>query len=226
MSTKSRITSIVLVAACLAVALSGCATTRQTRSVKPHGFLGDYSQLEKGKGGEAQLRYINPDANFSKYNAIMLDSVTLWRTAGTTRLSAEDQKHLTDLLYVALDEELSKDYKMVNSPGPGVMRIRAAITEAKGSNVVGNTVTTIVPQARVVSILLGRATDVQVWVGKAAIEVDVTDSLSGERLAAAVDERAGAKTLRGLGGKWKDVYNAFDHWAEQLANRLEELRGS
>ena len=90
MSGRGRITSIVLVAVCLAVALSGCPTTRRTRSVKPHGFLGDYSQLEKGKWGEAQLVYIDPEADFSKYNAIIIGSVMIWRRGPATKLSIED----------------------------------------------------------------------------------------------------------------------------------------
>jgi hypothetical protein len=74
------------------------------------------------------------------------------------------------------------------------------------------------------STLTGLATDTQVFVGKAAIEVEITDSMTGKRLAAAVDERAGAKTLRGIGGKWKDVDNAFKYWAERIQKRLAELR--
>ncbi len=60
--------------------------------------------------------------------------------------------------------------------------------------------------------------------GKATVEVEITDTLSGERLAAVVDERSGAKTLRGIGGSWNDVDNAFRWWAERLRKRLQELR--
>jgi len=46
----------------LAVALGaiGCPATYQARSVKPSGFLGDYSQLRPGKEGEALLVYVRP----------------------------------------------------------------------------------------------------------------------------------------------------------------------
>jgi len=39
----------------LSLVLAACETTRQTRSAKPSGFLGDYSQLQKGKEGEAHF---------------------------------------------------------------------------------------------------------------------------------------------------------------------------
>jgi hypothetical protein len=210
----------------LSIVIAACATTRQTRRVKPQGFLGDYSDLKKGKGKEAQLVYINPDTDWSSYNAIIIDSVTVWHESKAAKISVSDAKKLTDFLYARLQEQLSQDYTIANYPGPGVMRLRAAITEAKGARVVGNAITTIVPQMRLLSNILGRTTNVQVWVGKAAIEADITDSMTHERLAAAVDERAGGKALRSIGGKWKDVNNIFKYWAERLRKRLEELRAS
>ena len=84
----------------------------------------------------------------------------------------------------------------------------------------------MIPQTRLLSNLAGIATDTQVFVGKAAIEAEIVDSMTQERLMAGVDQRAGAKTLRGLGGKWKDVNNAFQYWAERLRERLAAERGS
>jgi hypothetical protein len=213
-----------VVAVCLAAVLVGCQTTRKTRGAQAEGFLRDYSQLHKGKGDDPQLVYFNPSADWKRYDSIMIDSVTIWYTDSTEKLSVEDRQTLTDLAYHALHTELGKDYGVVNYPGPHTLRLRVAITEAKGAKVVGNTVTTIVPQLKVISTLAGVATDTQVFVGSAAIEAEMTDSMTGERLAAAVDERAGGKSLRGIGGEWKDVDNAFKFWAEDLRKRLAELR--
>ena len=208
----------------LALCIAGCAATRRTRGVATHGFLGDYSDLEKGTKDEAQRVYFYEDANWAGYNAIVLDSVTMWHDSDTAKLSEKDQQKLTDLFFRALHEQLSKDYAIVEHAGPGVMRLRAGITEVKGARVVGNTLTTVLPPAGLLSTTFGRATNVQTWVGKATVEVEITDTLSGERLAAVVDERSGAKTLRGIGGRWKDVDNAFQWWAERLRMRLQELR--
>ena len=214
----------VAVAVCLVAVLVACQTTRQTRGVQAQGFLRNYSQLREGKGDEAQLIYISPSADWRAYDSIMIDSVSIWYTDSTKKLSAKDRKTLTDLLYAKLYYQLGHDYDIVDNPGPRTLRLRAALTEAKGARVVGNTLTTIIPQARLLSTLAGLATDTQVFVGKAAIEASITDSMTGKRLLAAVDERAGAKTLRGLGGKWKDVDNVFDYWAEKIRKRLAELR--
>jgi hypothetical protein len=203
---------------------AACEATRQTARAKPSGFLGDYSQLEKGESGEAQLVYINPDTDFSKYNAVMIDSVTLWQNSQTSDVPAEQQQALTEHLYAALQRQLSQDYKIVSTPGPGVLRLRAAITEAKGANVAGSVVTGVVPQLRAVTMLGGLATNTTVFVGEAAIEVEITDAMTNERLVAAVDERAGTKSPSGMINEWSDVEKAFDYWAGRLRDRLREER--
>ncbi len=126
----------------------GCSTTRQARNFEKSGFLGDYSQLVEGKGDEAQLIYVDNSANFSKYDAVMIDSVTIWRSKTNSKISTEDQQMLTDYLYKAIHDQFSKNFRIADRPGPGVLRIRAAVTEAVGANVIGNAVTSIVPQAR------------------------------------------------------------------------------
>lgn len=203
----------------------GCATTRQPREApEQSGFLGDYSMLQEGEGDQARLVYVAPDADFDRYDAVLLDSVTFWRNEQTETLSDEERKALTDYLFVAVHGELSKDYRMVTEPGAGVMRIRLAITEAKGARVVADTITSVVPQLRLLSTLGGMAADVRAFVGAAAVEMEITDSLSGRRLAAAVDERWGTKAVRGGILEWSDAKEAFDYWAERLRTRLAEER--
>lgn len=224
MRSLRLVTPVTIGLLALTLLLLGCSTTRQARSVKTYGFLGDYSQLVEGKGDQAELVYINENTSFSNYDSVMIDSVTLWQSKATSKVSAEDQQRLTDSLYKAVHDQLSADFRMVDRPGPGVLRVRAAITEAVGAVMVANTVTSVVPQLRVLTTIGGLAADSAMMAGSAAIEVEITDSLSGERLAAAVDKRLGTKTLRGAFGKWTNVDNAFEYWAERLRTRLAELR--
>ena len=62
----------------LLVGVSGCASTQQTRSVDKSGFLEDYSMLKEGEKDESLLIYKNPQADWKKYQKIILDPVTLW----------------------------------------------------------------------------------------------------------------------------------------------------
>ena len=89
-----------------------------------------------------------------------------------------------------------------------------------------NTVTSVVPQLRLATTIVGMAAGTSVLVGKVGVEGELTDSLTGVRLGAFVDERQGTKALRGGIKKWSDLERAFDFWAERLRNRLATLRGA
>jgi hypothetical protein len=58
--------------------------------------------------------------------------------------------------------------------------------------------------------------------GRAAIEAEVLDSQTGERLAALVDGRAGRKVTGRFDKwkKWQDVRDACDYWSGQLRAEL------
>ena len=63
----------------LAIFLGGCdTTTHQVRSVEPSGFLDDYSKLRPGGEDKAALRYLNPSADFSKYNKVLFEPVHVY----------------------------------------------------------------------------------------------------------------------------------------------------
>ena len=210
----------------LALVLSACAASRQPRGTpEESGFLGDYSELQKGKRGEMALVYFAPGVDWKSYNAVIFESVTLWPgpEGHLKDLSPEDQKMLADYLYTSVHDALAKVTTLTTTPGPGVLRLRVALTEAKATHVLMNAVATVVPQIRTVTTIAGLAANTSLTVGEATIEGDVTDSVTHRRLAAFDDERIGQRSMRGL-GTWSQVDAAFDHWAEQLANRLVALQ--
>ncbi len=226
-SNRATETSLTIAASLLLIiALSACAASRQPRGVPDEsGFLGNYSELRPGKGDEAALVFVRPDVDWKSYNAVIFESVTLWpgKDGGLSKLSPEDQQMLADGLFKSVHDALAKVTTITTTPGPGVIRLRVALTEADSTNVVLNAVATIVPQIRVVSTVMGLAANTSMTVGSATIEGDVRDSLTNQRVAAFVDKRIGQRSLRGL-GTWSQVNAAFDHWGEQLANRLVSLR--
>ena len=219
---------IALAGTGLAVLLSACETTRQTRSTKVSGFLGDYSQLEEGGGETALMRYINPSADFKKYTKVWIDPIQVYAGSKSKleKLPQEELQSLVNYLDAALREELKGDYRLVKTSGADVMRLRVAITEAKGSKVVLDTISSVLPPGMAISALMQVGTGTPSAVGRARVEAELLDSVSGERLMAGVDERSGRKYTGKL-DKWKtwqDAQDAYDHWARQLKLRLAELR--
>jgi Protein of unknown function (DUF3313) len=208
----------------LALTLCACTPIKQARDVKQSGFLGDYSMLQEGKSGEALKIYIAPNYSQTckKYDKVIIEPVGLWsrENSDIAGLRAADRQTLVNHLHGSLVSELGKHYQIVKTPQPGALLIKTAITEAEGSWVALDTVSSFVPQMLVMSKLKEVATGTGAFVGKASGEVDITDAVTGERVAAAVDRIVGAKSAIGVTSKWDDVTRAFDFWAGRMAYRL------
>ncbi|MGH8472379.1 MAG: DUF3313 family protein, partial [Gammaproteobacteria bacterium] len=107
----------------------------------------------------------------------------------------------------------------------GILRLAVAITEAEKRWVTLDTISTLYPAARVLSQAKSMATGTQSFVGEASAELKVTDAETGGLLMAAVDRRAGGKTLEKGFSSWADVESAFQYWAERVRYRLCNERG-
>lgn len=215
---RTRVLIAMLTLVGVALSSTGCGVinpTRQRRGDAMHsGFLGDYSQIQPQEGYAAQEIFINPKANWTRYDAIYIESVSLWVNEGTRELPTEDQQRITDTLYRAMHEKLSEKFRIVDRPGPNVIKARMALTQAQGAKVALNVVSTVVPQIRAATTVLGLAGDTAAIVGSAAVEMEARDSITNERLAAAIDARAGTKGIARAFSKWSDVEAICDYWAE------------
>lgn len=212
----------------------GCAPTKQARSVKTAGFLGDiYGSMHKGGDGEALLVYRNPkNATIPRgtYKKILLDHVQVWGPPTTDVTKQKNAQRVADLFYALLYQELSKDYEMVTAPGPGTLHLQAAITKADPTMVILRAVSTIptpMNALAVASALKNLGTGKPLFVGEASIEGKVSDAQTGEVLAATVDDRVGRKRLDlDSFNSWDDVYKALEYWSQLTRFRLCEARGS
>jgi G:T-mismatch repair DNA endonuclease (very short patch repair protein) len=174
------------------------------------------------------LVYKNPNRNMAKYTEVMLPHVKIWtgRKSKLREIPKKELKELANFFYSELHKNLSKDYKMVMKPSEKTLQIEVAITDADTSNATMNTISTIVPQARLLSSLKGAATGKAGFVGEATAEARITDAHTGDILFAAIDRRVGGKEIDGMTDSWDDVKKAFTFWAEKLAFRLCKERGS
>ncbi len=190
-------------------------------------FLGatDASKLTKGPEGGAALAYINPNAQWTKYTKIQLQPVEFW-AAQDSKVSENDQKVLTEYFYNQLKTDLSKNFTMVDQAGPDVMTLRVALMDATTATPGLRSISVIVPQARVLNFAQSLATDSYAFAGSAEAEMKATDSVTGELLAAALDQRAGGLGLAAAASfKWGDAQNAMDYWAQKISDRLLQLQG-
>jgi hypothetical protein len=228
MNTKSaRLMGCVLSVAAL---LCACSTTYEARSVKPSGFLGDYSQLTKMEKDKTALLYVNEAAVPAKYDKMLIDPVQMYgpTNGALAKLSKEDQQRLVNYLDASLRVYLASNYTFATQPGPGVMRLRMAITEAKGANVPMDVVSTVLPIGLAVSFAKEMATGAHSAVGQAGLECEGVDSVTGERMFAFADARVGRKVTGRFDKlkKWHTVQESFDFWARQIAEHAQQMRSA
>jgi hypothetical protein len=220
-----------VLAAALVIVLTGCAVTEQAKLssvdvAAGSGFLKDYSELQPGKEGQALLVYFNPNADWSRYDKVLIEPVTVG-LGPSDKLTEQDQQTLSSYYYHALEASLSKDFALATQPGPDVMIVRAALTDATTATPVLRTISVIIPQARLLGAVKNMATGSYAFVGSAQSEGEVLDSMTGERLAAAVDRRSGGISIKNADvWEWGDAERAMDYWAQRIDERLVALSGA
>ena len=204
--------------------VTACTARPKPQSADFSGFLDDYSLLRQGGAGEVALVYRNPDAHWSSYDKVLLEPVTLWRS-GRKSLDAVpegDLLRLVDDLEGAVRRRLGAGFALVDDPGPGVMRVRLAITEARASD-------------PVLDVLRAHAgsdatpgtgpldPETRRFIESAQIEGEIRDAHTDQLLAAGVDRRRreGAPPV----DTWAEVDRALDFWADRVCARLESRTG-
>lgn len=193
----------------------------------PSGFLGsDYSLLQPGapgSGQEAMLAYTNTAATFGSYNKIMIAPVTFWADSDS-KVSSEDQQKLCDYFYNVLVADFGKNFTVVNEPGPGVAKLSVALSDATSATPVLRTISVVVPQAHALNLIKAGLTGTYAFVGSATGEAKLTDSVTGQLLAAWADQRFGTAAVRNATvWQWGDADNAMNYWAKGLDQRLSTL---
>jgi hypothetical protein len=208
-------------------ALAGCSTTQRVKVRNPAHcvFLRPIvcARLEPAGGKLIDMRYVNPNAKWQQYNKIMIMPITFWGsgTDEKDKLSASDRQALADYFHATLVEHLGEKFTVVDQPGPGVMKLQIAITDADAATPVLRTVSMVVPQARALNTLKYLATGTYGFIGSAQAEAELTDSVTGQLLVAGMDRQVGGGSIQTAAQwQWGDAENAMDTWAELLTTRL------
>ena len=216
----SQLIGSIIAAGC-AIALTSCTTGGRS----PSGFLSRYSQLDAGYGtADAVAVYVKPDADFRKYDSVMFDPVTT--VVASPGISAEVKDQLAADLSEALRAQATAGMRIVGSPGPKTIRIRAALTDVIEGQKSGKpvTITHVSPRAT----LSGRlgSDGLAAFISSVCFEGEILDSSSGERLSALSDHRIGVKREATPETTWAGVRSATNQGAAKLWARFAAARGN
>jgi hypothetical protein len=215
--------SIGVFAAAL-VLLTACVSSSQPRKVKPSPFLGDSAVLlKKGGKDDVLLVYKSKSTDWSSYDKIILDPVTIWGVENSTLPADQlrDFQGLVNDFYGTLKAKLSKDYEMTDTPAAGAMRIQVAIINGEQANAPLKVAKTVAPFAGYADTLWTFATGKPAFAGEVSIEFMIKDSQSQELLVAGADRRVGGTQLgKATLSRWGDVQNILIYWSDQAVYLL------
>ena len=218
-----------LAAILMAVLLASCASTggdSGASSKKYSGFLKDYSLLKEAKDadGKPVMRYVSPRLTGQNYQQVMLDPVVFYpelkpsATADAATLESV-RRHLEQTLRAKLGARVP----LAKAPGPGVARMRVAITSVNVQEAALKAYQYI-PLAFVIHKVSDAATGATM-VTIVFVEAEITDSVSGELLAEAVKQGDGATLNEGTPVTAADVVPLLDRWAQLTADLLATRLG-
>jgi len=211
---------------CIAsLALMGCAS-KVTQPNEYSGYLGDYSRLkeEKSPSGAEVMRWVDPKIDLGKYSSVYIEPTQLYpKPQPTVKIPAATLAGITSYYDQALKREAGKSLPLANSPGPGVLVVRAAIT-AVGSKTEGLKPYEVIPIALVAAAVSTASgiRDQETTLGTEAVFLDGANNA----VIAQVVRKGTGKPLSNASQVMKpdDVKNVIDGWASDLHQSYLRLK--
>lgn len=203
--------------ACLAIA----ALTPLHAIASDSGFIENQADLQSAPFDTSQLLYKKQDLDLRAYNKLMIDEIE-FRYADDSPykdISNSELQKVRQTALTSLQKAISDRYEIVDAPGPGVLHLRAAMTDIratkKGKNLLSFTPVGLVKQG------IDTVAGLIIVLHTVTAEAELRDSVSGERLIAVIDPYAGYPS-RGNARRasWDDVTDTLDDWAQRLAVQL------
>jgi hypothetical protein len=194
-----------IVISAVSLFFAGCIA--ENESPQYSGFLSGYSKLEAQS--DTSYRYLDMAA-LGKYSKFIIEPVEIRVYKGSCDLSQEDKTDLKNYMHTALVKAIEGPYEIVYNPGPGVARVRVAITDLKKSEIVQNTM----PLTKLAGTGLGGA----------CLEAELVDSETHKQIGALVESQIGNRLSLDGYATWGDAKAIMDGWAERFRARLDESR--
>ncbi|MCP3920811.1 MAG: DUF3313 domain-containing protein [bacterium] len=174
----------------------------------PTGFLSDYSRLEQASS--TSLRWVDEEG-VKRYETFWIDAVEVHfhDEKEAKKADMKSFRELTTYTHRAVREALQDGYEVAAGPGPGVARVRIALTDIEK----------VGPVRKIIPVLMVFGAGA----GGAAMEAEIVDSVSGEQFAAIIESQSGSRLpLDGL-GRLSDAKAIIDGWAKRFRERLDAI---
>ena len=192
----------------------GSVSCAAPRPPAASGFMHEYDTLRPDRRNERTLIQPPQPGELRRYDSLIVDRVrvVLQEDARGEKYKPEDLQKLGDYFGEQLVTRLGRDYRIVADPGPNTLRLRAAITDARGGFALMN--------VHWATKVLGSG------VGGAAAEIEAVDSTTDRRVFAWMDARRGNRMapFQGL-TKWGNARWVAEEWSREIAKRMRYWKG-
>ena len=184
------------------------------------GFLKDYSQLQEGKdllGNERRI-WISPKFTRENYNTILMEKVSFYPAPQPSdQVSQSTLTDIRDYGDKAIRKTIAGVLPMTDKPGPGVARVRIALTAVGVDKSLKPY--QLIPTALIFTAVT-RATGASKLDAKLFVESEITDSVTGEPLAKAVRHAQGVEVKADQKLTLDIVRPRIDAWAEATGKEM------
>jgi hypothetical protein len=173
------------------------APTGAVAQEQDSGFLRDYSRLEESTDstGRVTRKWESPRFTPDNYHALLLDPVVFYpEPRPTDQVGAGTLQQILAYTNELAKRTLSERFDVVDQAGPGVLRIRGAFTSV-AAEAEGLKPYQLIPIALVATLAKRAATGGAPQQPTIVVEIEVTDSMSGELLAPRVRFSTGEQRL-------------------------------
>lgn len=200
------------------------------------GFLSDYSNIQPATDGSKAFTYRSPELNTTKYKKLMIDPIKIWTKRHTwPRDGSPIFDDLATYFRQSIINAVGDSYKIVDAPGPDVLRLRIAVTDLEPNDPGVSIITFVVPFLWIGEASAGVAQgDIgsTPFAGQATVEMEMVDSQTNNQMAAYIERRFGKKynwesgIVTGLSSymkaffTWAYTEEAFDNWANLVRAEL------
>ena len=186
------------------------------------GFFEHPIKFKQDPDRSSALRYISPNLKPGVYHKAIFNPVEIWYAPDSPYkgIHPDQLKKITDHFYTAMVKAADASKLLVDQPGPGVVLVRAAITNVKATrpkpkwynyNPIGG-----------IAYGIRRIGYHDIILSDAVMEIEMLDSETGETLGALVDSGVGENKKGQTKRTWEDVEKTLEFYAHRFHQRIEK----
>jgi hypothetical protein len=198
------------------------AMALQPAAAGSSGFIENMPPLTQDPDRAGAMIWEKPGIDRAAYTKVMIEPITIFISPDSEYkgLNADDMKALADGFQKTLTSTLEPQIPVVNQGGPGVLYLHAALTDVKLAKKKRGLLS-FTP----IGLVVHAAEDVagaNISLKDAELEIEMLDSVSGERLGVLVDKAPVTTGNEEL--SWDSIGKTFAYYAERFKLRMQAPR--